>query len=646
MHRREKFWLLIGIITGILILGISIHQWINQAPYLNKFITTLINDGEDEFTKEDISQYEFEISKEIKDSNSRSNLKKAYYALAKLKQYQGEHLESNQLLHKLMTVDRVLNEEMAFYVQMELAINHVSLEDYRIAYQAFKEAELLATGLENDEMKAQLYFQYGKSLLLHTDNIGNVISLFEAASDLGLGIRDEIELNNFLADCYLSAGLYDQAISYLIRGQELAMDYHFPDLQQELLMKLGSAYYFNNNYELVIQILDPLGINQEKEQDFIAFTQLIRACQKVYGNEEMDAFYQQQKAKLAELDTGTNLKEKLFILDLQRMLFTGQNQQVKELINEMKLDGMNQNDMIALWMDKLEVDLDSQKSPNDIKLIDNYKELYNRAKNLNFSMGKLLLMNDIVEQTLDMGDFSVAYQYLKDQDLSLNNGHRDFNGDNVEESYVQVTDRVGGYQLQLRITKLMENVLFFTLGVVATGGAYRLYNKSRKLKNGALSKHGIDPLTQTLTKEDLYECLEYHVSSGHYLTFILVNIDNFRRYNELYGYLQGNQVIKQLASLIKESLPNSYISRHHGENFIIVIEGKDYDYVQELQLLFERMAELNIPDVKNLELGRVTISAGASGGITTSRLDIDKYINAATHKLEQSKQRGKNKFTL
>ena len=540
-----------------------------------------------------------------------------------------------------MRVDLVLKKETAFYVQMELAINYASLENYSIAYQAFKEAELLATKLENDGMKAQLYFKYGKSILSHTDNIGMVISLFEAASDLGLGVRDEIKLIHLLSDCYLSAGLYDRAISYLIRGQELAMDYHLPDLEQELLMKLGSAYYFNNNYELAIQTLEPLGMNREEEQDFIAFSQFIRAYQKVYGNEEMDAFYQQQKAKLTELDRVTDLDEKRFILDLQRLLLTGQTQQVEELINEMKLERMNQNDMLALWIDKLEVDLDSQQRPNDIELIDTYKGLYNRAKNLNFSMGKLLIMNDIIEQTLDMGDFSVAYQHLKDQNLSLNNRHKDFFGDNVEESYVQITDRVG-----VRITKLIEKMLFFGLGVVATGGTYWFYNKRKKFKHDAHPKHEIDPLTKTLTKEDLYESLEYHVSLGHYLTFILVNIDNFRRYNELYGYLQGNQVVKQLASLIKENFPNSYISCHHGENFIIVIEGKDYDYVQELQLLFEQMAELNIPDVKNLELGRVTISAGVSAGITTSRLDIDQYINAAAHKLEQSKQRGKNKFTL
>lgn len=646
MHRREKFGLLIAIITGILIIIISIYQWKNQAPYLNKFITTLIDDGEETFTKEDIYQYEFEISKEIKDSNSRSNLKKAYYALAKLKQYQGQYLESNQLLHKLMTVNLVLNEETAFYVQMELAINYASLEDYGVAYQAFKEAELLATELENDEMKAQLYFQYGKALLLHTDNMGGVISLFEAALDIGLEVHDEIRLINFLTDCYLSAGLYDQAINYLIGGQKLAMDHNLPYLQQELLMKLGSAYYFNQNYELVIQTLDPLGSNREEEQDFIAFTQLIRSYQNVYGNEEMDAFYRQQKAKLIKLDRVMDLKEKLFVVDLQRGLFAAQDQQVEALINEMKLDGMNQNNIISLWIDKLELDLDSQKSSNNIEFIDQYKELYNRAKNLNFSMGKLLIMNDIVDQTLDMGDVSIAYQHLKDQNLSLNNKHKDFTGDNLEKSYVQVTDRIGGYQLQLRITKFIEKVLFFVLGVVATGVAYWVYNNCRKFKNAALPKHEIDPLTQTLTKENLYDCLEYHVSSGHYLTFILVNIDNFRRYNELYGYLQGNQVVKQLASLIKESFLDSYISRHNGENFIIVRKGKDDDCVQELQLLFERMAELNIPDVKNLELGRVTISAGVSGGITTSKLDIDKYINAATHKLEQSKQRGKNKFTL
>ena len=646
MHRRENFWLLIGIIAAILILVISIHQWGNQAPYLNKFITILIDEEEDRLTEEDICQYEFEISKEIKESNSRYTLKKAYYALAKLKQYQGEHLESNQLLHKLMTVDNTLKEETAFYVQMELANNYASLEDYALSYQAFKEAESLVTRLGNDEMKAQLYFHYGKSLLLYTDKIGAVISLFETSLDIGLGVRDEIQLINFLADCYISSGLYNQAINYLIRGLELAVHHNFSDYQQELLIKLGGAYYFNKNYELAIQILDPLWMNGEGDKSLTALTQLIRAYQKIYGNEEMDAFYHEQKVKLNELDIDADREEKLFILDFQMNLLTSQNEQVEEFIHEIKIDEINQEKILEVWIDKIEVDLEIPKNSTDSSLIMKYKELYNRAKNLNPSMAKLLIMDDIIKQTLEIGDFSLAYHHLKSQDLSLNNNHRDFNLNKVEGVYLPVTDEAGDYQLKLGSTKLIENVLFFSLGVVVTFGAYLLHQKNRKFKNKALPKHEIDPLTRTLTKEDLYECLEYHISLGHYLTFILVNIDNFRRYNELYGYLQGNQVIKQLASLIKDTFPNSYISRHQGEHFIIVIEGKDYDYVQELQLLFERMAELNIPDVKSLELGRVTISAGASGGITTSRLDIDKYINAATYKLEQSKKRGKNTFTL
>ena len=100
--------------------------------------------------------------------------------------------------------------------------------------------------------------------------------------------------------------------------------------------------------------------------------------------------------------------------------------------------------------------------------------------------------------------------------------------------------------------------------------------------------------------------------------------------------------MKTLVNCIKEIFENEYISRHLGNQFIIVSYHSKEACVPNLM---QTIYDLNIENSTDLKDRRLTISAGISSGILDSEEAIDQQIKLATNNLEKSRQRGNNKFT-
>jgi two-component system, cell cycle response regulator len=84
-----------------------------------------------------------------------------------------------------------------------------------------------------------------------------------------------------------------------------------------------------------------------------------------------------------------------------------------------------------------------------------------------------------------------------------------------------------------------------------------------------------DGLTQIFNKRYLIESLERELSRsvryGRDLSFILFDIDHFKRINDTFGHLAGDAVLKQLAQLVQRSTRrDDLLARYGGEEFAIV----------------------------------------------------------------------------
>ena len=123
---------------------------------------------------------------------------------------------------------------------------------------------------------------------------------------------------------------------------------------------------------------------------------------------------------------------------------------------------------------------------------------------------------------------------------------------------------------------------------------------------------------------------------------VMADLDHFKRYNDAYGHLIGDKVLRAVARHLSESLrAQDLIARYGGEEFAILLpESGLKDAVMVAERLRAKVSELQVEVAEN-KLVAVTISCGVaaprSGG------DLDGLIADADNALYRAKESGRNR---
>ena len=121
----------------------------------------------------------------------------------------------------------------------------------------------------------------------------------------------------------------------------------------------------------------------------------------------------------------------------------------------------------------------------------------------------------------------------------------------------------------------------------------------------------------------------------------IMDIDDFKNVNDIYGHNCGDEVLKVIASKTKEICGDCIVSRWGGEEFI-VIGSKDKLDADMLEKLRKGIAETVITyDERSLS---VTVTIGVAEHKISQ--DIDKWIEDADANLYKGKNSGKNKVVF
>lgn len=99
-----------------------------------------------------------------------------------------------------------------------------------------------------------------------------------------------------------------------------------------------------------------------------------------------------------------------------------------------------------------------------------------------------------------------------------------------------------------------------------------------------------------------------------FLTFTVVDIDYFKKYNDYYGHPVGDEALAKVAETLKQSLnrPNDYVFRLGGEEFGIILSGLNAEKTFELlEVIRDKIEKLHIEHIASDVSKYVTISLGA-----------------------------------
>jgi diguanylate cyclase (GGDEF)-like protein len=380
----------------------------------------------------------------------------------------------------------------------------------------------------------------------------------------------------------------------------------------------GKVYFFNKkNEEENKLLLQQLG---EKYQQLAVAQEEIKTHNDKLRetNSKLEDSNKKLTSSIAEFYTLQQISQAISsILDIKELL---------KYVNDIILGVMGVNYSTIILFDekrmKLKVHTTNIKTREDlVTLSDNINNeiLFNALNN-----GKSIIENFVDDE---------EYVFTKAREVNslilvpLNTKSRKYGLVLIEHKYYSAFDD--------------ENVrLLETIGQqvgIAMENA-ELYQKMQELAT-------IDGLTGVYNRLFFQERLPREFKAAqeenYSLTLAIFDIDHFKRFNDTYGHLFGDKVLKIIADIVNKSLRNSDIfARYGGEEFIILFPRTNLkEACDKVELLREEILCTCVKD--NLVSASITVSFGIASFPENARTE-NELIKLADDALFEAKDAGRN----
>jgi diguanylate cyclase (GGDEF)-like protein len=159
----------------------------------------------------------------------------------------------------------------------------------------------------------------------------------------------------------------------------------------------------------------------------------------------------------------------------------------------------------------------------------------------------------------------------------------------------------------------------------------------------------IDGLTGAHVKRYLLEALEKEIIRARRhqrdLSFIMFDIDHFKKINDFHGHLAGDHVLKELARIVQARIRRDEVfARYGGEEFALLLPETSLEGARSLGEGLREKVETSRFVFQN-EVIPVTISVGAAVLDPAHKTGVD-LIQLADEKLYEAKRGGRNRLVF
>ncbi len=225
--------------------------------------------------------------------------------------------------------------------------------------------------------------------------------------------------------------------------------------------------------------------------------------------------------------------------------------------------------------------------------------------------------------------------------------------DRTISSLMSVPMMIGGKAIGiLRIDSPVENYFqtehIRLLSTIGDLGAVAIENAQLYEKIEELSIR--DSLTELYLRRHFLQRLTYEINreirQKKELSFVLVDLDYFKKYNDQFGHMAGDIVLKTISMLLAEvfNIPGSLVCRYGGEEFAVFLPDCSKERAAQLSEEFrERVAEQAFY-LKRQET-RMTVSVGVAS-LPQDGILREQLIEKADRALYKAKQGGRNRVCV
>lgn len=221
------------------------------------------------------------------------------------------------------------------------------------------------------------------------------------------------------------------------------------------------------------------------------------------------------------------------------------------------------------------------------------------------------------------------------------------------QTYNQTITKISIILLVITISVLIVSYYVFKsiqkdqtmLSIIAT----KLKVANKRLENASY----IDPLTNLYNRRYfniIYEKeLKRAKRTKSYITFMMLDIDYFKQYNDTYGHLEGDNALKSVASALKETLkrPSDYVFRLGGEEFaVLMVDTPEIQSASMAQNICNVIKSKEIHHSTSKVSKIVTISIGVACCVADDALEDEVMISKADEMLYKAKENGRDRYEI
>ena len=134
-----------------------------------------------------------------------------------------------------------------------------------------------------------------------------------------------------------------------------------------------------------------------------------------------------------------------------------------------------------------------------------------------------------------------------------------------------------------------------------------------------------------------------------YITFMMLDIDYFKQYNDAYGHIEGDYALKSVAKVLKETLkrPSDFVFRLGGEEFgVLLTETAETNSALIARKIGDKIRDREIEHKKSSVNEYLTISIGIACCIADKALNEEILMTRADEMLYKSKDSGRDRYSI
>ncbi len=258
-------------------------------------------------------------------------------------------------------------------------------------------------------------------------------------------------------------------------------------------------------------------------------------------------------------------------------------------------------------------------------------EIGDRIAKKVWKSGEPLVVADINELGLSPAPMEREYQTGSFISYPLSIGKR-------RVGVLNVTDKIDGGVFDKEDLRLLKSI--------APQLSIAIDRALLKSKAGEFEHLSVtDPLTGLLNRRYLEERLTEEIKRsdrhGYPMSFLMIDVDEFKSYNDNYTHPEGDKALQLVGQCLRDSLRDADVAaRYGGEEFSILLPQTNLEEARTIaERLREKIATTTFPN------RQVTVSIGITGASST-RDTAEKVISAADRALFEAKRNGKNNVQI